>query len=76
MITTRVSFTDRILAREMISWGQRTRSYTEEKAKVVAASWGTEFLKFLAAAAILHQDDLKNRLICTRTSSLSGYAGG
>ena len=27
---------------------------------------GTEFFKFLAALAILHQDDIKNRLICTR----------
>ena len=34
---------------------------TEEKAKVVAAVWWTEFIKFLAELAILHQDDLKNR---------------
>ena len=32
---------------------------TEEKAKVVASVWGTEFIKFLAALAILYQDDLK-----------------
>ena len=31
------------------------RIYTEEKAKVVAAAWGTELLQFLAALAILHQ---------------------
>ena len=37
----------------------------QEKAKVVAASWGKELLQFLAALAILHQDELKNRLICT-----------
>ena len=36
--------------------------YTEEQAKVVAASWGTEFL---AALAIFHQVELKNRMICT-----------
>ena len=41
------------------------RIYTKEKAKVVTASGGTEFLKCLAALAVLHQDDLKNRLICT-----------
>ena len=39
------------------------RIYTEEKAKVVAAVWGTEFIRFLAALAILHHDDLKNRMI-------------
>ena len=42
----------------------RRRIYTEEKAKVVAISWGTEMLQFLAALAILHQDYLKNRLNC------------
>ena len=43
-----------------------TRStYAEEKAKVVAASWGTELLQFLAAPAIFPQDELKKRLICT-----------
>ena len=39
------------------------RIYTEEKAKVVAAVWGTEFIRFLAALAILHHDDLNNRMI-------------
>ena len=28
--------------------------FTEEKAKVVAAAWGTELIQFLAALAILH----------------------
>ena len=37
--------------------GHRRRIYTEEKTKVVAASWGTKFLQFLAALAILHQDE-------------------
>ena len=42
---------------------RHTRSiYTEEKAKVVAAVWGTEFIQFLGALAILHQEDLKNRM--------------
>ena len=36
---------------------QRIR--TEEKAKVVAAVWRTEFIQFLARLAVLHQDDLK-----------------
>ena len=34
----------------------RRRIYTEEKGKVVATVWGTEFIKFLAALAILHWD--------------------
>ena len=38
----------------------------EEKAKLIAAVWGTEFIKFLATLAVLHQDDLNNRMICTR----------
>ena len=39
------------------------RINTEEKAKVVANDWGAEFIKFLAALAILHKDDLKKRII-------------
>ena len=36
----------------------KRRIYTEKKAKVVAAdALGTELLKFLAALAILYQDD-------------------
>ena len=34
---------------------------TEEKANVVAAAWGTEWIQFFAAQAILHQD-LKKKL--------------
>ena len=37
--------------------------FAEEKAKVVAAARGTVLLQTLAALAILHQDDLKNRMI-------------
>ena len=44
----------------------RKRIYAEEKAKVVAAVWVTEFIQFLAVLAILHQDKLKNRMNCTR----------
>ena len=41
----------------------RRRIQTEEKAKVVAAVWwGTELIQFLAPLAILHHDDLKNRM--------------
>ena len=36
---------------------QRRRIYTEEKEKVVAAVWGTELIQFIAALAILYQDD-------------------
>ena len=47
----------------------KRRIHTEEKPKVVAVPWGTELLQFLAALTILHQDDLKNRLICPPDSS-------
>ena len=50
----------------------RSRIYTEEKAKVVAAAWGTDFIQFLAALAILIQDFLKN----SRNSSFSSYHPG
>ena len=36
--------------------------YTEEETKVVASAWGTELLPFLAALAILLQDDLKIKI--------------
>ena len=32
---------------------------TEEMAKVVAAAWGTEFIQFLTAPAILHQEEFE-----------------
>ena len=50
----------------------RRRIYTEEKANVVATVWGTKFIQFLALLAILHQDDLKNRM----NSSFSSYLPG
>ena len=46
--------------------GNRRRIYIAEKAKVVAAVWRAEFIKFLAALAVLHQDDIKKRMNCTR----------
>ena len=52
----------------ILSYNHRKMIYTEEKAKVDAAAWGAEFIQFLAVLAILLQDDLKNRMICTRTS--------
>ena len=39
----------------------RRRTNTEEKAKVVAAVWGTEFLQFLSVMAVLHWDELKEK---------------
>ena len=51
---------------------RRIYKYTEEKAKVVAAVFGREFIKFLAALAILHKDNLKNRM----NSSFSSYHPG
>ena len=46
----------------------RRRIKTEEKAKVIAAvrGGGGEFIKFLVAQSILYQDDLMNRMKCTR----------
>ena len=40
----------------------RRRIKTEEKAKVVISVWGKEFIKFLAALAILPWTILKNRI--------------
>ena len=40
----------------------RRRIHTEEKVKVIAAALRTEFIPFLSALAILHLDDLKNRI--------------
>ena len=40
----------------------RRRVNTEAKAKVVAAVWGTELIKFLVAQSILHEDNLKERI--------------
>ena len=45
----------------------RRRINIEEKATVVAATWGAELLQFLAALSILHQDDWKNWMKCART---------
>ena len=39
----------------------RRRIYSEEKAKVVAAVLRAEFIQFLAALAVLHQDDMKKK---------------
>ena len=38
------------------------KKQTEEKAKVVAAVWGTEFIQFHAALQIYYQVDLNKRL--------------
>ena len=47
---------------QVLRLSQRRRIKTEEKAKVVAAVLGTEFIQFLATLAILHREDLKNRM--------------
>ena len=39
----------------------RIRIKTEEKTKVVATVWGTEFIQFIATLAIFLQDDLKKK---------------
>ena len=56
-----------------LSANHRRRIYTENKAKVVAAVWGTEFIEFLATLAILHQDDMKKRINCTRMIWRKGW---
>ena len=38
------------------------RIKTEERAKVVAAASGAELINFFAMLAILHQDDMMNRM--------------
>ena len=53
----------------------RRRLKTEEKAKVVAAVWGIVLIIFLAAIAILHQDDL-NKGMSSSCSSYSSYLLG
>ena len=50
----------------------RRRIKAEKKAKVVAAVWETVMNQFLAALAILHQDDLKKGM----NSSYSPYRPG
>ena len=37
----------------------RRRIKTEAKARIVAVVWGAELIKFLAALAFMHQDNLK-----------------
>ena len=48
---------------------RRRRIKTEEKAKVVAAVWGKELIQFLAALAILDQNEWKKG----NNSSYSSY---
>ena len=50
----------------------RRRINTEDKAKTVAAVWGTQFILLLAALAILHQDDLKKRMKSSLSSNCTG----
>ena len=40
----------------------------EEKARVVTVVWGTELIQFIAALAILHQNDRKKGLNSTYSS--------
>ena len=53
---------------ELYQGAQKKDIHRREGKGIVASSWGTEFIQFLAALAILHQDELKNRLNCIRTS--------
>ena len=49
-----------------VLYRHRRRIKTEEKAKVGASVWGKESIQFLAVLAILHKDDLNNKMNCTR----------
>ena len=42
-----------------------TRGPRRRKAKVVAAVWMTELIQFLAALAIMHQDERMNKNMAT-----------
>ena len=42
---------------------RRRRLNTEKRQRL---SWGTEFIQFLAALAVMLKDELKNRMNCTR----------
>ena len=53
--------------------GHRRRINTEEKAKVVAAVWGTEFIQFLALGRIKEKDELHLKK-STNSSYSSKYA--
>ena len=53
----------------------RRRIYTEEKAQVVSAVWGTEFIQFLATRAILQFGE-KDEFFLFFNSSLSSYHPG
>ena len=43
----------------------RRRIELEDKAKVVVSVWGTEFVQFLAALAVLPRSTWKNRMNST-----------
>ena len=50
-----------------IALQQRISIKIEERAKVVAPAWGRAVsVNLFAALVILHQDDVKNRMNCTR----------
>ena len=58
--------------RKCWSYTKKKELYTEEKAKVVAAVWGTKLIQFLASLASLHQPVLKKVM----KSSFSSYCSG
>ena len=50
----------------------RRRIYTEEKAKVVSAVWGTKFIQFLDVLAVLYQDEMKKTINPSYSSDRPG----
>ena len=74
IIFTVVIFSDNLVSTYYCTTASthRVRIQAEEKAKVVAVVWGTELIEFLAALAILHQDDMKKGM----NSSYSSYHPG
>ena len=58
MLSGQWSYTGFMAGRD-VTMSHRRRIYTEEKAKVVSAVGGTEFIQFHAALAIVHKDDFE-----------------
>ena len=56
----------------LYTYTHRSRINTEDKAKVVAAVWGTELIQFLAALTVLHQDDRKKMMNSSYSSNRPG----
>ena len=63
LISCRLVYTVQCTGSERVA--HRRRIELKDKAKVVAPGWGTEFVKFLAALAVLPQSIWKNGMNST-----------